>query len=767
MSQRVVITGMGLLSSAGANLAAARAQFIAGQSCLAPIPEAPAMGLRARFAGLLAEFPSLPDLPAELQSQDKHVLMAIAAAREALTAANANPAGYGRRIGLIFATCSGPMPRIEAHYERIIQGDLRLTKDELFAKRYHVGARVLAHVLGIQGYSTTVVTACSASTAAIAVAGDLIRCGLLDAVLAGGADAFALSTLAGFDGLKATSDARCAPFSKPSGLNLGEAAGFVFLETADAARRRNAPVLAHLLGSGMSNDAFHCSSPDTGGRGLAAAMTRALRHAGITPEQITYINAHGTGTEANDKAECKALRKVFGDAAGRVPMSSTKSIAGHCLGAAGALEAIASLTCAAAGVLPPTANFTSLRDGCALDCVPDAGRAWLGTRTFLSNNSAFGGHNASVVFTAGDAPLLPQPAPPSAEPIHLTACGVVSALGLGVHTLFEAADQSGIRAVNYPDLPPIHAGLVDAALLEHHDRRLDLRHMDAASRFATLATRLAIREAGYPEKPNSLAELGFHLNQSAGPSEAESAYLTSFLKHNRRVTQLMAFPYIVPSSVAGNVCRALALTGHNLTLNGGPGAGLLGLAPAICALRAGHVQALLTGAVDELSQRILTDQEMAGLLPLAANLHPGEGAVTLLLETETHARARGARTLATVCGMAFGTENQHWHLADDDLSALQATVLDALQQANLRPQDIGAVCPALPAARFAELAAALCPAWRERTSSIATRTGWLEGAQPLLDLACALRQPANSEYLLSITSSQFGTNGAVLWRRAG
>ena len=215
---------------------------------------------------------------------------------------------------------------------------------------------------------------------------------MLDVALAGGADAFSISTLAGFEGLKATSEGRCAPFSKPFGLNLGEAAAFVFLESLDGAHQRGARVAPKFSGRAWQR-CFHCSAPEPAGRGLATAMQRALADAGLSPEQISYINAHGTGTEANDKAEAKAVRKVFGAQADRTPISSTKSMVGHCLGAAGAVEAIASIVCAEAGVLPPTANFTGPREGCALDCVPEAGRVWPSSQVFLSNNSAFGGHN--------------------------------------------------------------------------------------------------------------------------------------------------------------------------------------------------------------------------------------------------------------------------------------------------------------------------------------------------------------------------------------
>jgi 3-oxoacyl-(acyl-carrier-protein) synthase len=240
MRRNVFITGMGILSSAGANLAEARAKFISGMCCLTPIVNPRAAWLRAKFAGQLEDFAADANCPPEPETHDRHVRIALVAARETLNAAGVQPEKFGRRMGLIFSTCSGPMVLIEAHYERIIRGHPQLTEAELFAKRYYSGAQILAQTLGVNGLCTTVVTACSASTAAIALAADLIRCGMLDVALAGGADAFSVSTLAGFDGLKATTDGKCAPFSKPPGLNLGEAAAFVFLESAGSMRQRGA-----------------------------------------------------------------------------------------------------------------------------------------------------------------------------------------------------------------------------------------------------------------------------------------------------------------------------------------------------------------------------------------------------------------------------------------------------------------------------------------------------------------------------------------------
>jgi 3-oxoacyl-[acyl-carrier-protein] synthase II len=310
--------------------------------------------------------------------------------------------------------------------------------------------------------------------------------------------------------------------------------------------------------------------------------------------------------------------------------------------------------------------------------------------------------------------------------------------------------------------------MVDEEAVESFDRRLDLRDMDQSSRWATVAARLAMREAGFPEKPAALAKLGIFLHLATGPSSAESQFLTSFLSHNRQVNQLVAFPYIVPSSVAGNVCRALRLTGHNLTLSFGPGAGLLGLGPAVAALRSGHAEALLSGAVDELSERILTDNVMAGLLSKAGT-PPGEGAAVLLLETLRHATARGAKPLAIIRGMSFSTEPANGQRLNPASKALEETVHEAMTQAGIAPEHAGAVCAYGDKARLDQLMAHVCPVWAGRVVTVAEHTGLLEGAQPLFDFATALsaaEKPAHAPFILAVVSSLQGVNAAVVFQRS-
>jgi len=238
----------------------------------------------------------------------------------------------------------------------------------------------VARELGVQGLSTTVVTACSASTAAMALAADLIRCGMLDAALAGGADAFSTSTLAGFEGLKATSEGKCAPFSKPFGLNLGEAAAFVFLESLTSARKRQVAIQAEILGSGMSNDAFHCSGPN-GGRGLATPCNARSptpdfrRNKSLTSMLTAQALRPTTRPRPKPFAKCSARRR---NARPSVPPKAwSATVWGGRGGGSHRRHRVREV-----GVLPPTANFTGPREGCALDCVPEAGRAWLAPQVF-------------------------------------------------------------------------------------------------------------------------------------------------------------------------------------------------------------------------------------------------------------------------------------------------------------------------------------------------------------------------------------------------
>jgi nodulation protein E len=252
---------------------------------------------------------------------------------------------------------------------------------------------------GIQGPVFSVASACSSAAHAIAQAAAMIRAGLVDLALAGGTDApFTLGLMKAWEALRVLSSDSCRPFCRDrSGIVLGEGAGMLVLESEAHARRRGATIRAELAGAGMSSDAGHITDPSV--EGAARAMRAALDDAGMDPAEIDYVNAHGTGTQANDLTETRAVHAVFGEHASRLAVSSTKSMHGHALGASGALEAVATVLALQKGVIPPTANFTEPGEGCDLDYVPNRARA-APVRAALSNSFAFGGLNAVLAFRA-------------------------------------------------------------------------------------------------------------------------------------------------------------------------------------------------------------------------------------------------------------------------------------------------------------------------------------------------------------------------------
>jgi len=769
MRNRVVITGMGVVCSAGNNCLSFSRSIQEGTPCFSKVTHPHLTHLRARFAGFITDAPAQPAHPLLQEAAlDRFHRLALAAAGQALADASRNaPLRPGFRMGVIVGTCSGPMLSIESAYASGLIATDENTEETRFRRRYDGLAKVLAHVYGIPGVSATVVTACSASLAAIGIASDLIRLGVADAVLVGGSDTISPTTLAGFDGLKATSETTCAPFSKPYGLTLGEAAAFLVLENMDHALSRSASIKAEVAGFGLSNDAYHCTAPDPTGTGQMLAMERALKDGALPPEAIEYINAHGTGTEANDKTETKAIKRVFGDHCATLPVSSTKSLVGHCLGAAGCLETIATIAAHQASMYPSTANFTTAREGCTLDYIPDAGRKWTSQGPVLTNNFAFGGNNASLAFYPSFHRTRSFPDRSISEPVVITACGILSPAGIGKDPFVAALQRGGAACEAFSstrqNIRP-EAGIVYNFDMKHVDRRIDTRHMDKSSVFAAAATRLALQESLIFDKSGHRGSTGFFLHCATGSTRAESEYIPALLKQNFHMQQVSSFPYVVPNSITGNVCKALMLTGHNATFCLGPGAGLMGLSFSWYAVRSGHVAALLSGAVDEV---------MEGTFATPGNTEnqppPGEGACVFLLESKSHAQARHAAILGEIAAISCSTDTADWLVADATTQTLQATIQQALSEARISPSNIGAI--GYNTANFRE---------KEALKAIMGHNGFLEidaanvlgcapATLPLFNLSYGLlnstiEHSASKNYFLAVFSSTLGINCAAVIR---
>ena len=401
--RRVVITGIGSWNAFGGGVSPFLIALTEGRCAIGDMTLFSTDGFRTHRAAV-APAPDVGgvvvgSLAARLSRSDR---MALLAAREAWSASGiAESRLRGDRIGVVVGGTTGGMLEAEDILRRRRSGELaRMPARGLVAMPVSATADVLAEVLGCAGPRLTIATACSSSANSLGIAADYIRDGRADALVAGGTDAHCKMTYAGFNALQALAPDVCRPFDRRrAGLSLGEGAGMFILEAEEHARRRGATIHAEFAGYGMSADAHHMTAPDPNGRGAALAMRRALADARVDPESIGYVNAHGTGTPQNDPIETRAIKEVFGAHAKKLAVSSTKSQTGHCLGAAGAIEILATVLALDKRFLPPTVNLEEPDPECDLDYVPRSARE-RATTVAISNSYGFGGNNTSVVLKA-------------------------------------------------------------------------------------------------------------------------------------------------------------------------------------------------------------------------------------------------------------------------------------------------------------------------------------------------------------------------------
>lgn len=407
-NRRVVVTGMGIISPVGNDLESAWRQVVAGESGIGPITDFDVSQFSTRFGGSIRNFDASQYVPAkDLKKMDPFIHFGIAAATQAVEHSGLRDSGYSLdRIGVAIGSGIGGIGTIEANHARLQEGGPR--KLSPFFVPASIINMISGHVsiqYGYRGANIALVSACSTATHSIGIAARLISHGDADVMLAGGAEhGITPMGLGGFCAARALSQRNDDPAgaSRPwdkerDGFVLSDGAACLVLEEYAAARKRGAEIFAEVVGFGMSADAYHMTAPPENGEGAQACMLAALRDAGLNPDQISYINAHGTSTPLGDVAETRAIKAVFGSHAARLAVSSTKSTTGHLLGAAGAVEAVFSILAIRDQVAPPTINLHTADPDCDLDYVPNTARA-MPIESVLSNSFGFGGTNGSLIF---------------------------------------------------------------------------------------------------------------------------------------------------------------------------------------------------------------------------------------------------------------------------------------------------------------------------------------------------------------------------------
>ncbi len=406
--RRVVVTGMGCVSPLGLDVESTWKACIAGKSGVGPITKFDASGYKTRIAAEVCGFDSGKYMDKkDAKKMGVFIQYAVACAKMALEDANYKIEGEAAyRIGTYIGAGLGGLPEIE-HQKRILDesGPRRVSPFFIPMVIANLAPGYVAILTGAKGPNISVVTACATGAHSIGEAARAIRCGDIDMALSGGTES-TITPLAvsGFNSLRALStrndepERASRPFEKDrDGFVIGEAGAVLVLEELDHARARGARIYAELAGYGATCDAYHITAPDPQGDGAARCMEQALRNAKIKPEGVDYINAHGTSTSFNDYFETLGIKRVFGDHAKKLWISSTKSMTGLCLGAAGAMEAIFSVMAVNEGIVPPTINYDTPDPECDLDYVPNVAREG-DIRAAMSNSFGFGGTNATLIF---------------------------------------------------------------------------------------------------------------------------------------------------------------------------------------------------------------------------------------------------------------------------------------------------------------------------------------------------------------------------------
>jgi nodulation protein E len=400
VTRRVVVTGLGVVSALGLTADDFWTAMVEGRSGTQPLVGFDLDQLRFKTGAQVRGFDeeSLFDRKSR-DLLDRFAQFLVVAAREAVRASGLDPTGELReRTAVVTGSCLGGQSTEEKAYSDLY-AEKRPRIEPLTIPRAmaNAGASHVSIEHGIGGPCLTLSTACSSSAHAVGLAFWMVRQGMVEAAIAGGSETpFTWANLKGWEALRVVAPEVCRPFSKDrQGLVLGEGGAVLVLETLERAVSRGAPILAEIAGCGMSSDAHHITLPLA--EGAARALRTCLEDAGLRPEDVDYINAHGTGTLANDPMEARAIRQVFGDHTDKLAVSSTKSMHGHTLGAAGAIESVATILALRDGLLPPTIGFTTADPECDLDVVPNEARR-VEIRNALSSSFAFGGLNVVLAF---------------------------------------------------------------------------------------------------------------------------------------------------------------------------------------------------------------------------------------------------------------------------------------------------------------------------------------------------------------------------------
>lgn len=662
----IAVTGYGLITAVGDDAHACWQALTAAQTGIGENTIVPSRGVMSDRAGQVRSLEERDNEP-----EDRSIRLGVRALAEALACAGLTTGSYEpARMALSLGTSLGAARQGQRFHQDWIERGLENTRrSDLLDYPLHALADALGARFVLNGPRVVHSNACAAGAVAIANGFEFLRDDLADVAVVGGVDPLAYLSFGGFSSLGVLSLANCAPYTRSDGITLGEGAGFLILEDRQKAERRGATIYAELLGYGLTADAYHPTAPDPRGRGAVAAMQQALTMAGVDSSRVSYVNGHGTGTPANDSLESRTIQTLGN---GHIPMSSTKSMTGHTLGAAGAVEAIVSVLSIVHQRLHPTyvpadeaaqQAARALGEQGTVDIVAQTARD-AEVRYVLSNSFAFGGNNASLLFGAPDAGEGPDHAPrrPSDRgTIAVTGASALAGSATDTEELRNrlASDRAvtdGSSAILGEPLLPVGRA-DDKALLAGINPRV-VRRLDRLSLLASQAARQLIRDTGL--QPKELADTGLIMATSTGPLQTVERFQRELLVEGEADGKL--FPNTVMNAAAGHVALMFGLHGPTATICSGWTSGVSALHLGQQVIRNGACSRVIVIAADEAGDALLAGySRFPGFLSTGRGIPNGdtgvvfsEGAVALLLEADA-VSAPSRPSLARLLGFGLAS----------------------------------------------------------------------------------------------------------------
>ncbi len=684
---RCVVTGLGMITSIGDNVQECFDNAIKGISGTKEITSVPTEGCYAKKASEVHT--DLSDI-GNGEYLDRATKLCIHAAKEALKDAGIEEFEDSSRVSCIIGNCVAGVDAIENYYTKGKE-----TKEILQMPMACISSQVARYV-NAGGVVTTIANACAAGTMSISYATDLIRDGRADVVICGGTDAFASVPYAGFLALHAMDPEQCSSFNHTTGINLGEGSGILIVESYEHAMKRKAHMYCEVLGSGVSTDAHHITAPREDGEGQMNAINWAIRNSGIDAKEIGYVNAHGTGTHKNDYAEFLSLKTIFGADNDKLSVSSTKPMVGHCLGAAGSIEAIFCIKSLNNSIIPPTLGFSDedmpqLKENAGdIDFVPNVAKEK--KLDYVMNNSfAFGGNNASIIFSdkVGDVKVDKD-----LDNKVITGFGIVTPLGNGFEKYVE----------NFNNDVKVEGSDVHSEISKEDFASIGIpmsiyRKWDVVSQLETFSGVEALKNANITITDDNATKIGIVDGTSEGAMGMGCLFEETLAEKGNAAGSAFKFPNTVYNAAAGYLSIYTGIKGYNVTICNGPQSGLASIGYAMNILENKKEEMVLVSGSDE---NISITSQLYHQLGYVADgyVEPysssngfvlSDGATSLILESEKHAKDRGVKTYGKISGYAtFNSAVPYGHVSGSE-AALEKAILEAMKEAHLTIDDISAI----------------------------------------------------------------------------